>query len=211
MMSLFTVIFHGNLTPVTGNSQTGVIKQLLQMSYHQCVRACEEALNCKSAKHIRLSAFCILYDKIYDGVLGPGVMKFIKPNENGDLMINECVKNERCLDSCDEPTSIPGTEILGNMASVGAKVRYRCIDGSDSAISECLSNRTWSIYNLTCNCSEPFRLSSRSIWTYSRKTRINANNETEFVFRVGKNSVVCNAFTRNWTNESACYYACGKK
>lgn len=161
--------FQNKLGSGSAEPNEGLIKQLLQKSYHQCLKECGTHQNCRSAKHIRLSSLCVLYSNVFDGILGPGVTVYIKSDEKRIINLGQCQTNEKCEDSCGKPALIPGTEILGNMVSVGAKIRFRCTDGSNSGISECLPNGTWSLTNLTCNCTSSHLEDN---WTYKETENI---------------------------------------
>lgn len=139
-------------------------------------------------------------------MLGPGVVTvYIKSDDKRNINLGQCQRNEKCEDSCGKPALISGTEILGNMVSVGAKIRYRCMDGSNSGISECLPNGTVRLTNLTCNCTSSHLEDN---WTY-RETE-NIGYDTDYVFCSGENAAICNFETGDWYNISNYCNPCGK-
>lgn len=206
IFSVLCILIQKELVFVEGVPETGLIRQLLQKSYHQCVQECDNVKNCASAKYIRLSALCILYSHVDDKTpgAGPEITIYTKPGITSRT--EQCYSSEDCQDYCKDPEPMFGTEILGNMVSVGAKVRYQCIDGSKSAISECLSNGTWSLKNLTCNCSQPTNLRSISGWIYNKTTII--GNKKELIFCNGTRSIICQTETGMWYNFSNCCNPC---
>lgn len=187
---------------VNGDIEVGLIKQLLQKSYHQCVKECNNDKTCKSAKHIRLSAMCILYNVEHKTASGSGVTIYSRTGQSSS--IQQCNKGEDCQNSCGNPQPIFSTKIFGNMVSIGAKIRYQCIDGSNSGISECLPNGSWSLTNITCNCSQPFDFIDGNNLTYSTTT----GGGTELVFCRGESSAICNISSGSWYNISNCCNPC---
>lgn len=185
---------------VDSDPEVGLIKQLLQKSYHQCVKECNNDKTCKSAKHIRLSAMCILYNVEHITTFGSGVTIYTRTGQSSSG--EQCNNGEDCHDSCGKPEPIFSTKIFGNMVSVGAKIRYQCIDGSNSGISECLTNGSWSLKNFTCNCSQPFDFIDGNKLTYSTTTG------TELVFCRGDSSAICQISSGNWYNISNCCNPC---
>lgn len=163
---------------ISSEPDKGLVRHVLQVSYKNCIEECDRSSECVTAKHIRLSALCYLYRKLQNGIEGPGVSIYIKsPNpaeeENGQCKTGNCLTG-----SCREPRKIPATEIFGNLMSVGSKLLYRCLDGSESAISVCLTNGSWSLDDLNCNCSFPRSLDNHTLrnvqsWTFRKDSDVN--------------------------------------
>lgn len=185
---------------VHGEPDTGLIKHHLQKSYHQCVKECDTAKNCESAKYIRLTALCILYSNVHDETPGPGVTMYTKAGP--PMSTAKCENSEDCQYSCGDPEPISGTEILGNMVSVGSKIKYKCIDGSNSGISECLSTGKWSLENITCNCSKPGVEKGLNAWMFNKTTG------KENVFCNRELSAFCQVSTGMWYNITNCCNPC---
>lgn len=137
----------------------GLIRHILKVSFKQCVKECQQMSKCLTATYTRLSGLCRLFEKPYN--LPPefgdtAYTKSVNGNNTTQTTDKQYEADSTCTaNSCGEPPKLPATEISGNMVSVGAKVRYRCLDGSKSAISVCLSNGSWSLKSLNCNCSFP--------------------------------------------------------
>lgn len=80
---LYSFLFKRKIIFVNGEPASWLIKQILQNTYHQCVEDCYKTNNSVYAKHIRLSAVCILLS-------GPGLTNYTKPNstrKNNDTII----------------------------------------------------------------------------------------------------------------------------
>lgn len=138
---------------VESKLETGIIRHFLQVSVEKCVQECEGNQHCKSVKYVRLSALCTLYRVIQQESSNPGVYVYSK-NLIQDCTNGQCWSEDK-YDFCGDPVEIYGTKILGNMASVGSKIKYVCLDGSEMVLSECLTNGSWSLVGEICICSKP--------------------------------------------------------
>lgn len=108
---------------VESKLETGIIRHFLQVSVEKCVQECESNQHCKSVKYVRLSAFCTLYRVIQQESSNPGVYVYSK-NLIQDCTNGQCWSEDK-YDFCGDPVEIYGTKILGNMASVGSKIKKR--------------------------------------------------------------------------------------
>lgn len=188
--------------------EKGLIKHVLQTSFQQCATECDKITECITAVHARLAGLCYLYRQKHDSYGLSGVTFYSKPFNNVSNAENECANGKNCArDSCGDPSKIPATEILGNMVSVGAKLKYLCLDDSKSSVSVCLENGTWSQTNLKCNCSEPVLLDSNVVqkvksWNYKKE-----DSQTLSVIAIcsdvcdimQSNKALCNIATGKWT------------
>lgn len=193
-----------------GELEKGLMKHVTQLSQQECVHKCELLQNCLSAVYNRPLALCKLYKIIPERASKSGVTVYLKQTVSSQSEDGQCT-NDDCLSknfvvSCDEPPAFPATEILGNMASVGSKVIYRCLDGSMSFVSSCSSDGFWSSVDVTCTCAEPLDANGQKLkdvksWKYFYgATHFTAKAEcTENCQDIVHDTASCDLNTGKWT------------
>lgn len=199
--------------PTTGKPEAGLISQTVSVSYSECIKQCDNTIECISSRYNRLFATCVILNIARQTQDRPGVVTYTRPFTADSSSTQEC-PNGHCpgsgqggIDHCDNPDPVPATEVLGNMVAVGSKIKYQCLDGSDFSISECLQNGTWSKVNITCRCSMPTYLSNTPLqnidfWTYQRKSdgTISARAICSSQCQNGTDGLaVCDSQTGRWT------------
>lgn len=197
--------------------EDGLIKHVVQISYKQCIEECDHNLGCVSAKYLRMATLCKLYSRNHDGLLGPGVYSYTKPSDGLIELPGQSI-NKDCS-SCGEPRHISGADILGNMRAIGSKIKYKCFDGTNFALSECLQNGSWSNFNMTCKCSDPIDqeyLAQNNVdsWSYQNNNTmlIAVPNCVENTCSQSQQPALCDIQSGNWTipkticcvNDSSC-------
>lgn len=167
------LVFHKIKEIVVGQPEEGLLQHVLQVNLIVCKEICDKSPKCVLAKYNRLSKLCSLYKNDNDNNLQiPGVNLYTKPVENRLSDSEQC--STESVGHCGNPYQIPGTETFGNMVNVGSRIKYVCLDGSGSGISECFVNRSWSKPNLKCNfCVAPLNFTNKTLkniitWTYKK-------------------------------------------
>lgn len=218
---LYVVIFCIVLS-VKGKAEAGTIGHIYRVSAENCVQECTRTQVCKSASYVRLTSLCTLFNVPNEEPDKPGIYIFSK---SFSVQTVELCTNADCLSkngtySCGDPVQIFGTEILGNMVLIGSKIKYVCLDGSSHAISECLTNGSWSFIGKICRCSTPDRadeLLNILSWSYDvlNSTFLKAIATCAYSNtcsdQVGVEAV-CNSMTGKWSfTKNGCCNTVGKQ
>ena len=153
MKGVFVCVLLNVSIQISAVIENDLIRHVLQKSYRQCVVECERREQCLSAKFLRRFSLCRLYKTLVADASDSGVTVFPKVGTSACVSpANVCVIDSP--ESCGQPEDIPGSEILGNIPTVGSVIKYRCLYKSGSATSECLEDGTWSFVDLQCTCGE---------------------------------------------------------
>lgn len=204
------VLLHSVL--IMGEVEKGILKYIVQTSLQGCEHGCEKMPLCVTAKFHRFSSLCTLYSIERDQTPDPGFYFYTKPSFITPDETHNC-GNAEC--SCGEPAPIKSTQILGNMVSVGSKIKYHCLDASNSQISKCLSNGTWSHVEISCNCSLPDNIHGVPLpWSYLLRDRNSLEAHvacSEVCTSSSDIAATCNPNTGVWSfSTGSCCFNFGK-
>lgn len=141
---------------VRGQLELDFIGHIVGESNVLCAKQCKLNEECAMAKYYRQFLLCKLY-RSSDGNV-PSVPESSKTVYQKGTEVNETnACTSECSESvtkgfCPAPEDLHYALLFGNMRSVGARLKYVCLDQSDDAVITCLENETWSNNALNCTC-----------------------------------------------------------